>query len=438
MERSNKWEDAVLKIHEQTFDQRFHQLDLPTLQQMKRDIEQEYGYYTNFQQAAVASVTSSSKEKVQLLQASVRNTQWKYSAALSRIGTKILQLTEPEPPIFSGEQRDWKDWWSQFKEFVQNHTHFSEEQKLNVLRASIPSADRAVLAGENGFYEAMQMLVKHHEGKYAATMMLFDELDSTEKCTDETYDNLIELVLITNRFVREFRTLGSPTTAWDHLFLHFLKERMPANTYLAWIRARSNYDMPTLTQALDFLRQRAESIKQALQQEPIEQIEHVQPDETCQESKPENNLEQRPIRGCRNAPSIMKESQDRMRRNAQAQDVHQNRTICQHGVSFVKCYHCAGPHPMALCDAFKSLGLMTRIDRVQELRLCRNCFSNSHQAESMSCKAHPCRICAGQQLSQRWHNTLLCANRPVNDNQKELEEEGAASLAYQRSQRRTQ
>lgn len=162
--------------------------------------------------------------------------------------------------------------------------------------------------------------------------------------------------------------------------------------------------------------------------QPVAQTQH------CNTGQSQTKTEQKLVHGCRNMWPIVQETQVQMRRDVQIRDVHANRAVCQHGVLYVKCYHCAGPHPMALCNAFKSLELTARINRVQELGLCRNCFSNNHRAESRSCKAHPCKICAGQQLSQRWHNTLLCDNRPPND---EPEVEGAASMAYQRGHRQT-
>lgn len=350
-------------------------------------------------------------------------------AAGSRIKTKIEQLNELfEPPTFSGQRSDWKNWVGQFKEYIQASRGFSEGQKLTMLKRALNDTDRAKLSGD--FYESFQLLVKSYDGVYVATMAIFDELYQTPSICADTSDALFELVLITNRFIREFRALGAAEGSWEPL-------RLSESTHLAWEDARMRNEMPMLSRLLNFLLERTEKMKQT--EENLNQIrqDNIEQNQVVQRIAQETPV-QEPINEHRNVQPMVPDTSSRVRRNEPEpmQNIQLNRTVCQHGITHITCYHCAGPHPMALCGAFKSLSLIARRNRVQELKLCRNCFSAAHRAESLSCKAHPCKICAGQLLKNRWHNTLLCDRRPAGVIGEGREVEGATSLAYQQQARR--
>lgn len=250
MER-DMMEDKVLELYEQTFSQRFHRCDLATLQQMQASLEEAYKAFHGQQETRIENMIQAERNEVRSQQAKQRAAHFKYVAAKSRINTKITEISElMDPPTFSGEQRDWQDWVSQFKDYIQENQGLSEGEKLTMLKKALNDNDRRKLCG--GFYESFQLLVKSYDGIYAATMNLFDELFQIPTFHGEASAALFELSLIANRFVRKFRALGAPVSSWEPLFIHFVKTRMPAETHLAWENVRARNEMPNLSQLLNF------------------------------------------------------------------------------------------------------------------------------------------------------------------------------------------
>lgn len=58
-----------------------------------------------------------------------------------------------------------------------------------------------------------------------------------------------------------------------------------------------------------------------------------------------------------------------------------------------------GPHKFFTCEVFMNMSAQDRNEEISRLKLCRNCFSKSHQ--TAECSASLCRKC------HRRHETLL-------------------------------
>lgn len=164
---TNTPEETVLKIHDDAFARDLHQQDLGTLQQMQDELRAAYNNYVTKQEDGIAQAISDNKKEVRIANAQLRNVGAKYSAASSRINTIIVQLKEEigqnPPPLFSGDQSEWSNWISDFKIYIQENRHLSEEQKLARLREALQSnTDRGQL--NDDFYESVQLLIKSHEG----------------------------------------------------------------------------------------------------------------------------------------------------------------------------------------------------------------------------------------------------------------------------------
>lgn len=71
-------------------------------------------------------------------------------------------------------------------------------------------------------------------------------------------------------------------------------------------------------------------------------------------------------------------------------------------IKVLVCNNCAGSHSMAHCAKFIARTINQRRQRVQELKLCKNCFIPSYYVKGRHyCKSKRCKC--GQ-----FHNTLLC------------------------------
>lgn len=241
-------------------------------------------------------------------------------------------------------------------------------------------------------------------------MTLLDELNQTPKYDVETYDSLVEMALITNRFVREFRALGVPV--WGPIVLHFLKERMPSETHLAWEIGRKHHEMPTVDQAVKFLLERAEELKQPKQPQP----QSLRAATVTTPPTPQSCAVQKPTTSSRTQSKVQTENPN------------------------ITCRYWQGGHPITLCAAFRKLSLEERKKEVWWLGLCENCFSPEHTTLALSCKKRSCKVCAGLSYQYRRHNTLLCPIRPSHIEPNEQisqpsEEQGAQSLQLQAQKR---
>lgn len=69
----------------------------------------------------------------------------------------------------------------------------------------------------------------------------------------------------------------------------------------------------------------------------------------------------------------------------------------------IACYNCMKSHTIYRCVDLLKLPVNRRIERIAQLKLCANCFSQNHRADSMSCKSGICRRC-----NEGRHNSILC------------------------------
>lgn len=71
----------------------------------------------------------------------------------------------------------------------------------------------------------------------------------------------------------------------------------------------------------------------------------------------------------------------------------------------LSCFNCNGRHAMSKCQLFGEMSVQERWARVQELRLCENCFSPLINEYG---RAHICRSGICRRCRQSHHKSLLC------------------------------
>lgn len=288
--------------------------------------------------------------------------------------------------VFNGEYNKWSEWRAMYDSLVHQNEKLTATQKFHYLKRSLGDVAERILSGwqvtgEN-YDQAYNTLINVFENKYRIIISHLDELMKLEQNKLETIESLRKLIDTTNKVLRQLRVIGCPVEHWDHLIVYVLIARMAPRTLQAWETSQDLQEMPTLKEILNFLERRSRGII------------------NLQQNQSTTTVDPKPI-GVRNNGAKSK----------QLNYAKQNQRMNNIGTSEsdIGCYNCKQPHPMHRCSQFRNMTLNQRRDRVRELRLCFNCFKQTHSSGSQSCQFGECKHCPGKR-----HNSLLCPKMTQN------------------------
>ncbi|XP_031638150.1 putative vacuolar protein sorting-associated protein 13B [Contarinia nasturtii] len=290
-----------------------------------------------------------------------------------------------KPPKFNGSYAAWTEWRSAYDSMIHNST-LNPTRKLYLLKQCLVGNAERVLSGwqvvGESYAEAYNTLCAVYENNYRIIMSYLDQLFNMPRLQQETHDGIRLMIDTTNSVIRQLRVRGSPVNDWDQVIVHTLLSRMAPRSLAVWEETEEGNEMPSVQNVLDFLTKRARA---QLNREQI------------QPSNRNNNGGQ----------SNSNNEQNRVENSSGNSNSKQS--ITQHGESEpqwrISCNNCQLLHPMFRCSSFLEMSVPERQNRVRELNLCSNCFSNGHKAGAPSCKMSPCKRCN----RGLYHNTLLCS-----------------------------
>lgn len=336
----------------------------------------------NVAERNVANTSSSAESAV--------NEQLNNSNAMTAITRAVRSNTKLEVMKFSGEQSSWAEWKSTFETYVHNDPIISDTEKFYYLKRSLQGVAANILkgwltTGEN-YQAAYRSVVEVFENKYRMVMAHLNELFKLPHFTHENFGGLRMMIDTTKSVIRQLEIAGSPVKHWDQVIVFVLISRMSPRTLEFWENSKDLTEMPKLNELFEFLERRARSqvnfelssIHSNEQQKGNDKQSGTQDQ---QQNKQKHNKNQKRWPNQSSKPAVEKSHMEQ-------------RTI--------SCYNCQLPHPMFRCAKLLDLPVQSRINRVRELKLCLNCFSPNHRADSMSCKSNKCDRC------QKAHNSLLC------------------------------
>ena len=275
-----------------------------------------------------------------------------------------MSLPTIQIPVFDGNQNDFNDFYSLFKELVDNDSKLSELQKFYYLK-SVLKGNALLIISE----------FKLEEVNYKRALnALVERYWDPRKTADFYINQILNCNLAKSNLTSFLNTLKNAVSAIKLLTFNDLAD------YLLFILCYNNIpnyikkafdlqctNIPTTGELFNFVNRYVKS----------EELQNIH-------SKGPNNYV--------------------------TEKVQNRKSFVGKTNSKVMCIYCKdSSHKVYQCKKFSNLDVNARIDFVKSNSLCFNCFANSHV--SYDCKSRKCSLC------DKSHNSLLHKNVPSKSNE---------------------
>ncbi|XP_052738126.1 uncharacterized protein LOC128198186 [Bicyclus anynana] len=277
----------------------------------------------------------------------------------------FVRLPKIDLPHFDGDYQHWLEFRDTYLSLIHNNKSISDINKFHYLRAALKGTAALTIQALDfsaGNYQlGWQLLTERYDNERLLVNNHIQNLFNIEPIQKESSHMLRNMVDITNKNLRALATLGQPTDHWDTLIIFIMTKKLDSITNREWEEYRNGLGgSPVLQQFIKFITSRADLL------------------ETLQDKYKHKG--------------IISTFSDTNKNKAQVSYTDNNQKA-------YKCPMCSQPHFIFSCENFKKLDVASRIRKVSELNLCRNCLKPGHGFQF--CKLTHCKYCRMK------HNTLL-------------------------------
>ncbi|KAJ0169355.1 hypothetical protein K1T71_015239 [Dendrolimus kikuchii] len=281
----------------------------------------------------------------------------------------FVRLPKIDLPHFNGDYQHWLEFRDTYISLIHNNTTISEINKFHYLRAALKGTAalsiKSLEFSSNNYHLAWQLLTERYDNERLLVNHHIQALFNFENITRECSRLLRNMVDITNKNLRALALLGQPTDHWDTLIIYIMSKKLDPTTTRQWEEYRNNINgIPNLQQYIKFLNNRADLL----------------------EAVYDNNNSFNKQKSYHTSPDTHKYKLHT------APDNHTSN-------SSYKCPICSQAHFIFSCETFRKLDIESRIKRIKELNVCRNCLRPGHNHNQ--CRLTHCKYCNNK------HNTLL-------------------------------
>lgn len=308
--------------------------------------------------------------------------------------TSLPANYKPEIGTFDGSYEKWPEFHDIFVAEVHDSA-LPLVRKLQLLRTACIGKAGHVLTQwrlkEENYLPAWQRLCGVYDDRHRIIQAYIGAIFAIKPVPKENHDGLREIIDTVEGNVRQLKAVGLATEAWDPLLIHIILERLPPQTIAGWELTRKVTDVPTLSQLITYLENKARGrinvgVDLAMNKR-VERSERRNEAETPVRSSTRVEHRER-YRGQRPQPFV---AQKRHR------DEHSDR---RGPVEHQPCPMCQGSHALYKCRAFADISVDERSKKVRDWKRCLNCFSLKHIA--FDCQRPGCSSCGNK------HNLLVC------------------------------
>ncbi|XP_058449067.1 uncharacterized protein LOC131429033 [Malaya genurostris] len=275
-----------------------------------------------------------------------------------------IKLPEIALPKFNGHYEQWLYFRSQFNLLVRRNDNLNDQQRLHYLRSCLSGEAAAIETPEESFESLWTALVTRYENRRWLVDRHLADIFQLKVIQNESSVDLRELVNIVQKNLRALSSLKLPLDPLsESMIVHVVASRLDKETHKDFESHVIGTNLVKWQELVDFLQNRCRI------------LENLEQDQTRS-------------RGNTKTPGHKWTSRVLVNSNREAENKKK-----------FSCFHCSGGHYINECPSFLSKTPSSRFQRVKELKLCVNCFSNRHVV--VDCKSSSCKEC-GQR-----HNTLL-------------------------------
>ncbi|CAI6376040.1 unnamed protein product [Macrosiphum euphorbiae] len=283
----------------------------------------------------------------------------------------FVKLQPLEIPTFTGKFDDWVTFHDIYCAMIHTNNCLSDIQKFYYLRNALEGEATSLIQNLETSSSNYEIAWKIITTRYNNTRMLIQthtkRIFDLEPINKESAIKLKQLTDSLNGHMQALKSLNHDPYNWGALLLHVIYTKLDTNTIKQWEMETSREELPSVQMLMEFLGKRNQM---------LESVENAR---LLTVKQNESNY------------SLSKISKFGTSKKGASTFLSTYK---------MKCYMCQQPHPIYKCTIFLALDIASRIKKVDELKLCKNCLKKTDHHVNL-CPSKKCTKC------QQLHNSLL-------------------------------
>ncbi|XP_052739056.1 uncharacterized protein LOC128198325 isoform X4 [Bicyclus anynana] len=272
----------------------------------------------------------------------------------------FVRLPKISLPFFNGEKMEnWLEFRDTYLSLIHNCSTIGNINKFHYLRAALKGSALTVIQSleftAKNYDVAWQLLSSRYHNERILVNIHVNALLNFTQIQKESGKILRNLVDTVNRNLCALNSLGQPTDHWDTLIIHLMSRKLDSVTFRHWEEHRNSITTsPTLKQFLTFLTNRADLLDTI-------QLEDTKREDTSQLNNFTQNTKNTIYNKTKNTKNV------------------------------ISCPMCKQNHFLFSCAEFRKLSVNTRLEKVKDFAVCKNCLRPGHK--DRFCRLTHCKYC---------------------------------------------
>ncbi|XP_050543053.1 uncharacterized protein LOC126906529 [Daktulosphaira vitifoliae] len=289
-----------------------------------------------------------------------------HNISLSKLPINLPPVTLPN---FSGDYYEWSTFYDLFNNLIHTNTSLMPIQKFFYLRGSLSgdalNSIKCLSMSAENYTAAWETLTERFNNTKVIVQSHVKAICDMELLSSESAIKLRQFIDKLSNHIQSLRTLGYEPNNWGPLMVHMVMIKLDKMTLRAWETSACQKKVAEPNELLEFLESRFKIL------------------ESMETSK---TIATR-VLGVNDLSS-------------KNQNIKKNVFTKSFAVAVksLECFVCKGPHTIYHCPTFLALSVQERINKVNELKLCRICL-RLHSGKK--CLSKYCLRCS------KPHNSLL-------------------------------
>lgn len=305
--------------------------------------------------------------------------------SVHNVNKRAVRLPDIPIPVFSGIGTEWLTFKQTFSTLIHENPDLNDIVKFTFLVDKLSGEAKQTLGHitltAEGYEKAWETLLKRYDNSRIIISSHIEGLCSLSPVSKDVGKELRSLLNKCNSHVSSIEACGEDLDSLSNLFIvHLIAKKLDTNTRKEWEEKIALEDNVTWELLLDFLQNKCR-IFEAMESLKCSSI-------TAQSNSKTNS---------NNKQGVSKSF------HSSASNASQNKTGSRCGVCKQQ------KHFLFACEEFKKMSPENRFKKIKDLRLCINCFSNSHTVSD--CTSRNCKMCDKKHHTML-HRTILHPNLP--------------------------
>lgn len=291
----------------------------------------------------------------------------------------LIKLPEFQIPKFDGNYSNWLSFKETFKSVI-IPADYPPVVKIELLKNNLAANLRNFLTGieptDAGFESAWTQLCERFDNNRIIVESHVKEIFNIKSVAKESSSDLRSLVDIVSVHLRSLKILQQPIEQWSTLLVHIITSKLDSESLKQWHQRLKYNELGSWEKLIDFLHCRVRTL------------------ESIETSKQSSQSTSAASQNSSKFPS----------KTSSSGFAAKSAKYLSSSKSFVSskalCQLCSSvEHKLKDCDSFKNLNSKQKYDKIEEFKLCRNCFG-THFLRKCESK-NVCRVC------RQSHHSLL-------------------------------